>query len=222
MRCKLGVSCFFSKAVVICAPNRSHSAINSPTWATLRCCSARGGTKRKAAVRPARRRSPDLAVPARRRGASLDISPRVSEERGFTGCGKTLQCGHPEPVRCHSERSEESRSAAQGKLRGGSRSIYFQGHARFFLRKAQDRRCSSAETRRVSPWNSAGVARTCFLGPRFVPDGQGNAADLKNRSALPFLGPSFCPSWAAASLSMLRMTALSSFSAACLAPPRGR
>jgi len=27
------------------------------------------------------------------------------------------------------------------------------------------------------------------------------------RSALPFLGPSFCPSWAAARLSMLRMTA---------------
>jgi hypothetical protein len=47
----------------------------------------------------------------------------------------------------------------------------------------------SAETRRASPWNSAGVARTWFLGPRHVPGGQGKAADLKNRSALPFLGP---------------------------------
>ena len=82
---------------------------------------------------------------------------------------KTRQCCHPEPVRCHSERSEESRSAAQGKVRDGSRSEHFQGNARFFLRKAQDRRCSSAETRRVIPWNSAGVARTCFLGPRLVP-----------------------------------------------------
>ncbi|MGA2983645.1 MAG: DUF4157 domain-containing protein [Terriglobia bacterium] len=35
---------------------------------------------------------------------------------------------------------------------------------------------SSAETRRVSPWSSAGV----------VPDRQGKAAELKNRSALPF------------------------------------
>ena len=94
-----------------------------------------------------------------------------------------------------------------------------QGNARFFLRKAQDRRCYSAEARRVSPWNSAGVARSCFLGPRHVPAGQGKAADLKNRSALPFLGPSFCLSWAAARLSMLRMTALLGFSAAYLAPP---
>jgi hypothetical protein len=51
----------------------------------------------------------------------------------------------------------------------------------------------SAETRRVSPWNSAGVARTCFLGPRHVPDGQGKAADLKKqvRAALP--RPEFLP-----------------------------
>jgi hypothetical protein len=84
--------------------------------------------------------------------------------------------------------------------------------------KAQDRRCSSAETRRVSLWNSASVARTCFLGPRHVPDGQGKAADLKNRSALRFLGPSFCPCSAAERLSMLSMTALSGFSAACKAP----
>ena len=32
---------------------------------------------------------------------------------------------------------------AQGELREGSRSEHFQGNARFFLRKAQDRRCSS-------------------------------------------------------------------------------
>jgi hypothetical protein len=150
---------------------------------------------------------------------SIPAIAQALGREGLKGCGKTLQCCHPEPVRCHSERSEESRSAAQGKLREGSRSEHFQGNARFFLRKAQDRRCSSAETRRVSPWNSAGVARTCFLGPRHVPDGQGKAADLKNRSALPFLGPSFCLSWAAKRLSMLRMTALSSFSAACKAPP---
>ena len=31
-----------------------------------------------------------------------------------------------------------------------------------------------------------GVARTCFVGPRLVPGGQGKAADLQNRSALPF------------------------------------
>ena len=30
----------------------------------------------------------------------------------------------------------------------------------------------------------ASVARTCFVGPRFSPDGQGKAADLQNRSAL--------------------------------------
>ena len=60
----------------------------------------------------------------------------LPEGRGFTGCGKTLQCCHPEPVRCHSERSEESRSAAQGKLREGSRSEYFQGNARFFVAAA--------------------------------------------------------------------------------------
>ena len=35
------------------------------------------------------------------------------ERRSPLGC-------HPEPLRCHSERSEESRSAAQGKLREGS------------------------------------------------------------------------------------------------------
>ena len=32
----------------------------------------------------------------------------------------------------------------------------------------------------------AGVARTCSVGPRLVPYGQGKAADLQNRSALPF------------------------------------
>jgi len=130
----------------------------------------------------------------------------VVEGRGFAGCRKTLKC-------CHSERSEESRSAAQGKLREGSRSECFQGNARFFVAGG-----SSAGTRRVSPLNSAGVARTCFLGPRLVSDGQGKAADLKNRSALPFLGPSFCLSRAAARLSMLRMTVPTGFSAACLAP----
>jgi hypothetical protein len=39
------------------------------------------------------------------------------EGRGFTGCGKTLKCCHPE----HSE---------------GSRSDYFQGNARFFVAAA--------------------------------------------------------------------------------------
>jgi hypothetical protein len=28
--------------------------------------------------------------------------------------------------------------------------------------------------------------QTCFVGPRLVPYGQGKAADLQNRSALPF------------------------------------
>ena len=58
------------------------------------------------------------------------------EGRGLTGCGKTLQCFHPKPIRCHSERREESRSAAQDKLREGSRSEYFQGNARFFVAAA--------------------------------------------------------------------------------------
>ena len=31
------------------------------------------------------------------------------------------------------------------------------------------------------------VARTCFLGPRLVPSGQGKAADLKSRSATPLV-----------------------------------
>jgi hypothetical protein len=56
--------------------------------------------------------------------------------RGLTGCGKTLPCCHPEPVRRHSERSEESRPAAQGKFREGSRSEYFQRNARFFVAAA--------------------------------------------------------------------------------------
>ena len=43
------------------------------------------------------------------------------EGRGFTGCGKTLQCCYPELIRCHSERSEESRSEC------------FQSSARFFV-----------------------------------------------------------------------------------------
>ena len=41
--------------------------------------------------------------------------------------------------RVSSERSEESRSAAQGKLREGSRPEHFYSNARFFLRDAQDR-----------------------------------------------------------------------------------
>ena len=56
--------------------------------------------------------------------------------RAFAGREKTLQCCHPEPIRCHSGRSEESRSAAQGKLREGSRSEYFHGKARFFVAAA--------------------------------------------------------------------------------------
>ena len=56
--------------------------------------------------------------------------------RDFTGCGKTLRYCQPEPVRCHSELSEESRPAAQGKLREGSRTEYFQGNARFFVAAA--------------------------------------------------------------------------------------
>jgi hypothetical protein len=32
--------------------------------------------------------------------------------------------------------------SAHGKLREGFRSVYYQGHARFFLRDAQDRCCS--------------------------------------------------------------------------------
>ena len=45
----------------------------------------------------------------------------VPEGRGFTGCGKILSCCHPEPIRCHSERSEESRCE------------YFHSNARFFV-----------------------------------------------------------------------------------------
>jgi len=42
----------------------------------------------------------------------------------LAGCGKTLQCSHSERIRCHSERSE------------GSRSEHFQGNARFFVAAA--------------------------------------------------------------------------------------
>jgi len=133
---------------------------------------------------------------------------------GFTGCGKTLQRCHPEPVRCHSERSEESRSASSGYTTRRISLCLFSTQCEILRR-----RCTSAETRRVSPWKSAGVARTWFLGPRLVPDGQGKAAELKTRSAQPFLSPSFCLSWAAERLSMFRMTVLSSFSAARKAPP---
>ena len=61
------------------------------------------------------------------------MNPRVLEHVtrgiGFEHCldygvlnAGVLPSCHPEPVRCHSERSEESCSAAQGKLREGSRS----------------------------------------------------------------------------------------------------
>jgi len=43
----------------------------------------------------------------------------------------------------------------------------------------------------------------------------GKAADLKNRSALPFFNPIFCRSWAAQRPSMLRMTVPISSSARC-------
>jgi hypothetical protein len=44
----------------------------------------------------------------------MDALLKLPEGRGFTGCGKTLKCCHPEPVRCHTERSEESHSARSG------------------------------------------------------------------------------------------------------------
>jgi hypothetical protein len=50
----------------------------------------------------------------------------------------------------------------------------------------------SIETRPAT----AGVARTCSVGPRLVLYGQGKTADLQNRSALPFLSLSFCRPWA--------------------------
>jgi hypothetical protein len=109
------------------------------------------------------------------------------EGRGFTGCGKTLPAVILSPFVVILSAAKNLALPAQGKLREGSRFEYFQGSARFFVACG-----SSAETRRVSPWNSARVARTCFLGPRLVPDGQGKAADLKNRSAtLP--RPEFLP-----------------------------
>ena len=46
-----------------------------------------------------------------------------------------------------------------------------------------------------------------FCRSAAFPCHRGRAADLQNRSALPFLSPSFCPSWPAERLSMLRMTA---------------
>jgi hypothetical protein len=39
----------------------------------------------------------------------------------------------------------------------------------------------------ASDMERADVARTCFVGARLVPYGQEKAADLKDRSALPFL-----------------------------------
>jgi hypothetical protein len=59
-------------------------------------------------------------------------TPAVTENKWVSARCST------EPVRCHSERSEESRSGAQGKLREGSRPEYFQGNARFFVAAPQN------------------------------------------------------------------------------------
>jgi hypothetical protein len=131
----------------------------------------------------------------------------------------------------------KSKGGNAGRARSFAELTPERGRARFFaqsilngqseiLRCAQDDSEGLCRNSTSSPLDSARVAQTYFLGPRLVPDGQGKAADLKNRSALPFLGPSFFPSWAAARLSVLRitanglgMTARALFSAACSAPP---
>ena len=76
----------------------------------------------------------------------------LPEGRGITCCGKTLTC-------CHPDRSEGSRPAAQGELREGSRSVFFQRNVRFFLRYAQGR------LRLVRMTVSAGFSATCSAPP---------------------------------------------------------
>ena len=52
----------------------------------------------------------------------------------------------------------------------------------------QDQRCARGHDHRGGQDRlPSRVARTCFVGPRLVPDGQGKAADLQNRSALHLL-----------------------------------
>jgi hypothetical protein len=60
----------------------------------------------------------------------------LPEGRGFTGCGRTPPSCQSEPVRCHPDPAvagEGSPHFAQGKLREGSRSEYFQRSARFLV-----------------------------------------------------------------------------------------
>ena len=72
---------------------------------------------------------------------------------------------HPEPIRCHSERSEESRSE------------HFQGSARLFVAAAPQNDSAKVFPQPIQPRPSKIVVS---------PDGLGKAADLKNRSALLF------------------------------------
>jgi hypothetical protein len=64
---------------------------------------------------------------------SPDFPPWLWKGGALQAAEKPCNAVILQPVRCHSERSEGSRSAAQGKLREGSRSEYFQGNARFFV-----------------------------------------------------------------------------------------
>jgi len=102
---------------------------------------------------------------------------------------------------------------AQGKLREGSRSEYFQGNARFFLRDAQDRplllcRNSTRRSfRSITESNfilSLPLGRRICMGPcprakcpcrSFAPmKGIGTQDDRLGDGLFP---SSFCPSWAA-------------------------
>ena len=89
-----------------------------------------------------------------------------------------LRC-HPEPFACHSERSEESRSAAQGKLREEpvlnevkeSRSGLFSRQGEIPRRPAAPPKVSRGEKAlnlfcflQVTPFSIAKVLRSTFMG----------------------------------------------------------
>ena len=83
-------------------------------------------------------------------------------------CGARLPSNHASRV---------SRRTIRGLLLGAAKS-------------AMRRPATSSQTRagrKSSRSEQAGVTPTCFVGPRLVPYGQEKAADLKDRSALPFL-----------------------------------
>jgi len=67
-------------------------------------------------------------------GALAPTGSGRTQSGALTGCGKTLPCCHPEPIRCHPEaKPKDLCHFAQGKLREGSRSAHFHANTRFFV-----------------------------------------------------------------------------------------